>query len=138
MSLRENSNNDLKKHEKNYKRVVKYFLKCTRKVFNTITPKLSERQRRGRQVVLLLRPILHSVVFPCRRFSVKFCYIAINSSFHEQPQEDGRPQKRESYEPYCIIVYSVAIRPFSTLKFKLGSKVWGNETKKIISGLSNE
>ena len=28
---------------------------------------------RGRQVVLLL-PIVYSVVFPSRRFSVKFCY----------------------------------------------------------------
>ena len=56
--------------------------------------------------------------------------MAINSSFHGQPQEHGRSQKRESYEPYCIIVYSVAIRPFSTLQFILGSKVWGNETTK--------
>ena len=63
---------------------------------------------RGRQVVLLL-PILHSVVFPSRRFSVINFVMAISSSFHEQPQEDGRPQKRKSYEPYCIIVYSVAI-----------------------------
>ena len=63
---------------------------------------------RGRQVVLLLL-ILHSVVFPSRWFSVINFVMAINSSFHEQPQEDGRPQKRKSYEPYCIIVYSVAI-----------------------------
>ena len=87
---------------------------------------------RGREVVLLL-PILHSVIFPSPRSMLNFV-MAINSSFHEQPQEDGRPLKRESYEPYYIIVYSVAIRPFSTLKFILGSKVWGNETKKSSSG----
>ena len=82
---------------------------------------------RGRQVILLL-PILHSVVFPSRRFSVKFCYG--DQYQFSWTATRGRTIAKTRELPYCIIVYSVAIRPFSTLKFILGSKVWSNETTK--------
>ena len=56
-----------------------------------------------------LSSCLAFALFALSSISLSNFVMAINSSFHEQPQEDGRPQKRESYEPYCIIVYSVAI-----------------------------
>ena len=75
----------------------------------------------GCQVVSLL-PILHSVVFPSRAFYAKFCY---GDQWQFSRTATRGQTTAKTRELRTILYYSLFCshyRPFSTLKFTLGSK----------------